>query len=79
MDINAKRGPVRAWVAKDNVREGIQRLFREFLQTFSLQGEHIYQGRLREMCTSQPRFAAHLLTSNPCLEGPRAQTCMAMP
>ena len=54
VDISAKRGPTAQWVAKDIVQQGIQRLFREFLHTFSLQGERVYQGRLREMCACAP-------------------------
>ena len=54
MDINAKRGPIKTWIGQDSVQAGIHRLFRDFLQTFSLQGEHVYQGRLREMCSCAP-------------------------
>ena len=58
VDISAKRGPTAAWVAKDIVQNGIQRLFREFLHTFSLQGERVYQGRLREMCACACPFTS---------------------
>ena len=70
VDINAKRGPIKNWIGMDNVQAGIHRLFREFLQTFSLQGEHVYQGRLREMCSCAPCCPACIslhLRLCPCL------------
>ena len=66
VDINAKRGPIKNWIGMDNVQAGIHRLFREFLQTFSLQGEHVYQGRLREMCSCAPCCPTCICTCGSC-------------